>query len=80
MRDHNERAVASVLVEELDDLFAVGMIQSSGGLVGEDDFGLIDQGAGDADALAFAAGEFVGEAVEFFFESEFGEEVFGALP
>ena len=68
-----------MLVEELDYLFAIGVIEGGGGFVGEDDFGLIDEGSSDADSLAFAAGEFVGEAVQFVFETEFGEEVFGAI-
>jgi len=48
------------VVEEGHDLVAGLGVEVSGGLVGEDDGGVIDQGAGDGDALALAAGEFVG--------------------
>jgi hypothetical protein len=47
--------LASVLVEELDYLFAIGVIEGGGGFVGEDDFGLVDEGSGDADSLTLAA-------------------------
>ena len=68
-----------MLVEELDYLFAIGVIEGGGGFVGEDDFGLVDEGSGDADSLTLATGEFVGEALEFVFEAELGEEVFGSV-
>ena len=48
------------LVEEGHDLIAGVGVEVAGGLVGEDDGGLVDEGAGDGDALALAAGELVG--------------------
>ena len=53
-------AVGVELVEEGHDLVAGLGVEVSGGLVGEDDGGAVDEGAGDGDALALAAGELVG--------------------
>src|SRR5205814_6059714 len=54
------------VVEEVDDLGLDGYVQGGDGFVGDDEFGAEGQGAGDADALALAAGEFVGVAVVVF--------------
>jgi len=48
------------IAEKGEDGFAGGGIEIAGGLVGEKNFGAIDEGAGDGDALLFAAGEFCG--------------------
>ena len=48
------------VVEEGHDLVAGFGVEVSGGLVCEDDGGVVDQGAGDGDALALAARELVG--------------------
>src|SRR4051795_4477193 len=48
------------LVEEQHDLLGRGRIEVAGGLVGEQDRRLVDQGAGDGHALALAAGQLVG--------------------
>src|SRR3954462_6919479 len=48
------------LVEELHDLLGSGRVEVAGGLVGEQDGGIVDQGAGDGHALALAARQLVG--------------------
>src|SRR3954469_2763320 len=48
------------LVEELHDLLGSGRVEVAGGLVGEQDGRLVDQGAGDGHALALAARQLVG--------------------
>lgn len=40
-----------------------GDIKGGGGLIADDELGVEREGAGDADALTLAAGEFVGVAV-----------------
>jgi len=56
------------LLEEEKDLSADGDVEGGDGFIGNDEARAEDERAGDADALALAAGEFVGEA---------GEGVFG---
>jgi hypothetical protein len=41
--------------EEVDQFSAAGGVERSGGFVGEEEFRLINEGADDSDALAFAA-------------------------
>src|SRR5882724_10023302 len=53
-------AVGVELVEESHDLVAGLGVEVSGGLVGEDDGGAVDEGASDGDTLALASGELVG--------------------
>src|SRR6202035_4754819 len=66
-------------VEEGHDLDAGLGVEVAGGLVGEDDGGVVDQGAGDGDALALTAGELVGLVVHAAFEAHVGEGLAGAL-
>jgi hypothetical protein len=58
--DDDGVALGVEIVEERHDLVAGLGVEVAGGFVGEDDGGLVDQGAGDGDALALAAGELVG--------------------
>ena len=61
-----EEGDADAALEALEfgaDLFAEVGVEGGEGLVEEEDFGLEDEGAGEGDALFFAAGEFGGEAV-----------------
>ncbi len=46
--------------------YGVGVfgVEVTGGLVGEDNGGAVDEGAGDGDALLLSAGEFVGAVIE----------------
>jgi hypothetical protein len=55
--------------------FAGGLrIQSAGGFVSEDEGRLVDEGAHDGDALAFAARELVGPVGEALAKADAGEE------
>ena len=61
MRHHDDRVALRVeLLEERHDLLAGLGVEITGRLVGEDDGRIVDEGARDGDALALAAGEFVG--------------------
>ncbi len=60
--DHDDGVAFAVeAAEEIDDDALVGGVEVSGGLVGEQDGRVIDEGAGDADALLLSAGELAGE-------------------
>src|SRR5712672_572026 len=63
--DHDDGHAEGVLnfAEEEEDLLAGGGVEISGGLVGEEDGGLIYEGAGQCAALLLAAGEFAGSMV-----------------
>ena len=63
MSDEHEGRLRLVgeLAEEAEDVFAVGGIEITGGFIGEDERGAVDEGAGDGDALLFAAGELGGQ-------------------
>ena len=73
LRDHrqvvgneNEGGVLLLhqLVHELEDLGLDGHVQGSGGLVGDDEFGVGRQGDGDDDPLTHTAGKLVGIRLE----------------
>jgi hypothetical protein len=63
----------------VEDIGAGVGVEVAGGFVGEEDGGIDGEGAGDGDALAFAAGEFVGEVVGSFGEANEVEEFVGAV-
>ena len=50
--------------EKREDGFAGGGVEIAGGLVGEENFGAIDERAGDGDALLLASGKFRGAVAE----------------
>ena len=62
--DDNRLALFIELLEERHDFFARFGIEISGGLVGEDDRGIVDEGPCDGDALALSAGQFIRPMVE----------------
>jgi len=70
--DHEDGLVelAAGLAEHGEDGIGVFRIEVAGGLVGEDDGRVGDEGAGDGDALLLAAGELVGAVVEAAGEAE----------
>lgn len=51
-------------VEDLHDVAAVGAVQVTGGLVGQDDLDTGGQGAGDGSPLLLTAGEHIGRTIE----------------
>ena len=65
--------------EQVEDRAAGDAVEVAGRLVGQKEGGLIDQGAGDGDALALAAGEFGGAVLEAMPEADVGEDVAGAV-
>ena len=56
-------ALGVELVEQAHNLYRSFGVEVSGGLVGEDDAGLVDEGAGNGDTLALPARELVGLVV-----------------
>ena len=72
-----EAEIALELGEEVDDLGADADVEGGDGFVGDDEFGVQGEGAGDADALALSAGELVGVAVEGGFVEPDSAEEFG---
>lgn len=46
--------------EELGELLGGGLVEGTGGFVGEEEFGLVYESADDCDALAFSAAELAG--------------------
>ena len=63
--DHDDGvALAMQVLQQFGDDLLVGGVEVAGGLVGEEDGWVVDEGAGDADALLFAAGELAGQVGE----------------
>ena len=75
--DHEDGLVelAAGGAEHLEDGVGVFGVEVAGGLVGEDDGGAGDEGAGDGDTLLLASGELVGAVVETFADAEEAAEV-----
>jgi hypothetical protein len=65
--------------EELGEVRGGGAVERAGGFVGEEEFGLVDEGAHDGDALAFAAGELAGSVFKSRAEGDAIEEFAGAV-
>jgi hypothetical protein len=66
MGNENDRETALVqkLAQELEDLRLDGDVESRGGLVGDQELGIAEEGHGDHDALAHAATELMGVTAE----------------
>ena len=58
VRDHNHELGLGDFLENLHDLLAGLGVESAGGLVGQENVWVVDEGAGDGDALHLAAGKF----------------------
>ena len=65
--------------ENVDYLFAGAAVEVAGGFVGEEDGGFFDEGAGDANALLLAAGEFCGAVAHPVTEADAFQGLAGAL-
>ena len=63
-------AVGVEFVEEVEDFEAGLGIEVAGGFVGEDEERVVDEGAGDGDALLLAAGELLGTVIEAMAEAD----------
>src|SRR5277367_4581853 len=80
VRDHQNRvACVMQLAKNFQDDFFVGFVEIPGGLVGQDDFRLIDQRAGDGHALLFSTGELRGQVSHAFTQSDAAQSFFGLL-
>ena len=75
--EHGERVGAAEAGEKIEDLGLDGDVERGGGLVGDEEAGSVDDGHGDEDALALAAGELVGEVCEAAFGVGKGDLVEG---
>ncbi len=66
--------------EELAELLGVGVVEVAGGLVGEDEVGIVAEGAGDGGALPLSAGEELGGVIGSLGKADLIEELeaFGA--
>ena len=64
VRDHDDGDAGVVeFLEQAHDLDAGAGVEIAGRLVGQDQFRLVDQGAGDGDALLLSAGKLAGMMV-----------------
>src|SRR6202521_2866801 len=73
---------ASLLVEfaeQAQDYFFVRGVEVAGGLVGKHDFGIVNEGAGDAHALLLASGKLRGQVFGAVFEADAIERFEGFL-
>ena len=80
MRDQNNGVAFGV--QPFDDFhhhLAAAGIERAGGLVGQDDFAAVHQGAGNGHALLLAAGELVGLVVFLAFQAQIGQKPGGAF-
>ena len=78
--DHDDKAVVSHFFEKIHDLHGCLRVQSAGGLVCQQDLGIVDQGSGDRYTLHLAAGHLVGPFVGLFLEPDFLEGVQSHFP
>ena len=76
--DYGLAVVAVEFFDDVHDLAAGFDVEVAGRFVGEEDAGVVHEGAGDGDALAFAAGELAGAVLEAVGEAELFEKVYGA--
>ena len=70
MRDHDDEAVARDLLENFHDLHARLGVQRAGRLVRQQNVRVVDEGAGDGDALHLAAGHLVWPLVQLIAEAD----------
>ena len=78
---HDDEALLEVVAElkqELVKLLGTGAVEVAAGLVGEDDGGVVDEGAGDGDALLLAPAHLVGLVVLPVGQAEVFQELQGA--
>ncbi len=80
MGDHEERGTGGfgLVKEQIEHSACRGGIKVSGGFVAEDEFGLAEEGAADADALTLALREPAGFAGEDVGDAGGGGELLGA--
>ena len=77
VRDHDHEAVFCHILQQLHDLDARLAVQCAGGLVGQQDVGVVDEGAGDGHALHLAARHLGGALVELVPETHLPQRLGG---
>jgi hypothetical protein len=65
--------------EQLHDFAAGGGVEVAGGFIGEEQAGVINEGAGDGDALLFSPAQFMRQVVEAGAEANFFQQAGGAV-
>lgn len=78
--DHGGFLLAGEPGDEVDDGGTGSGVEVASGFVGQQDRGLMDEGAGEGGALHLAAGELMRAVVGAIGESDGGEEFAGSLP
>ena len=78
MRDHDDQLLFGNLFQDLHDLHAGDRIERAGGLVGQQNVGIVDQRAGDRHALHLTAGHLVGLFVQLVTKADLLQRVNGA--
>ena len=79
VRDHDDQTVGRDFREQVHDLNAGLGVERARRFVGKDDFGVVDEGAGDGDALHLAAGKLAGLFVHVLAKPDALERLDGAL-
>ena len=76
VRDHDDCFFVLCMesVKDFQDSVACRCVQVTGRFIGEEDFGIVDECAGESDALLFAAGQLLGAVSESFSEAEFVQQ------
>jgi hypothetical protein len=77
--EEGEAGFAGDGLEDVEDFLGIVGVEIAGGFVGEEEAGLVGEGAGNGDALLFAAGEVVGFAMGFVAKTDEIEQVVGAV-
>ena len=80
--DHGGAEFLLTIADEVEDLLLDGDIKGSRRLVTNQEFGAGDEGHGDHDTLAHAAGKFMGVRMDAFgriWNADFGERIDGAV-
>jgi hypothetical protein len=62
-------------LDEVEDAAGGDLVEIAGGLVSEQEAGVVDEGAGKGDALLLAAGEFAGAMVTAILQADFRKPV-----
>src|SRR5262245_52753888 len=78
--DDDGDAITVQVLEQGHDLHAGPRVEGASGLVGQDEYGLIDEGAGDGDALLLTAGELSGVMMLAIRQPDRRQLCLGALP
>ena len=74
MRHDQDQPLLGDLLEDFHHESSVLLVQGTGGLVGQKDSRIVDQGADDADALLLSAGKVLGPLPSLALEVDFGKE------